>query len=151
MTLAPECIDDRDVPEGLVMPASYCLADFDAICDRVGAHPIERYINYSKKLNKPRKRYRCAGLRLTNGRFATLLKEDDEQCFQIWLQRQGYGYYLSELEEVRCFLNVEKSRILRLDNALKWIQPSDAEPVDLPVMTMEIVSSEPWRSALHPG
>lgn len=124
------------------MPAADCMADFDAICSRIGACPTVRYITYSKKLKMPKKRYRCIGLKLSNGKLATLLKVDEEQCFQVWLQRKGYGYYLSELDEVRCFLNVEKSHIVRLDNALKWIQPKNAEPIELPIMK---ITSEPWR------
>jgi len=88
-------------------------------------------------------------LKLNNGRFATLLKEDKEKYFEIWLQRIGYGYYLSEVEEVRCFIAVEKPEILRLDNALKWVQPNAAEPIDLPIMTMKIVESDPWKAVLN--
>jgi len=149
MKLSAECVDDRDIPDGFVAPAAYCLADFDAICSRVCANPGVRYITYSKKLNKPRERYRCAGLKLSNGRFATLLKEDKEKYFEIWLQRKSYGYYLSEVEEVRCFIAVEKSDILRLDNGLKWTQPGEAESIDLPVMTMKIVESDPWKAVLN--
>jgi hypothetical protein len=136
-----ECLT-YDVPDGVVMPAAYCLADFDAVCTRIGASPTTRYITYSAKLKKPKKRYRCVSLKLSNGKLATLLKEDEEECFQIWLQRNGYGYFLSEVEEVRCFVKAERSQIVRLDNALKWIQPTDAEPIELPIMK---VTSEPWR------
>jgi hypothetical protein len=144
-----ECIKDKDIPDGSVMPAAYCLADFDAICTRLDSHQTVRYITYSKKLEKPRERYRCAGLRLSNGRFATLLKVDSERYFEIWLQRTGYGYALGDVEEVRAFINVDTSEILRLDNGLRWVQPRDAEAISLPIMTMEIVGSEPWRSALN--
>jgi hypothetical protein len=150
MKYSTECLP-HDVPDGLVMPAADCMADFDTVCSRIGARPTVRYVTYSKKLKKPRERYRCVGLKLTNGRFATLLKEDKEKYFEIWLQRKGYGYYLSEVEEVRCFITVEKSDILRLDNTLKWIQPSEAESIDLPIMTMKIVESEPWKSVLNRG
>jgi hypothetical protein len=150
MKRSTECLP-HELPEGLVMPAAYCMADFDEVCARIGAIQVIKYVTYSKKLKKPRERFRCAGLELSSGRFAELLKEDKEKYFEIWLQRKGYGYYLSEVEEVRCFIGVDKSDILRLDNALKWVQPGDAESIDLPVMTMKVVESEPWKGVLNRG
>jgi hypothetical protein len=111
-----------DVPDGLVMPAADCLADFDAVCGAIQATQHIRYITYSKKLKKPKLRYRCVGIELSNGKFATLLKMDNENYFQIWLQRSGYGFHLDEIEEVRDFMQVSEHEIKRLDNGLSWIQ-----------------------------
>jgi len=110
-----------EVADGLVMPAADCTADFDTVCKRIGANPTVKRITYSKKLNKPNKTYRVVGLRLSNGRFATLLRMDSEEFFEIWLQRRGYGYYLSDIDEVREFIRVTEHEVKRLDNGLKWL------------------------------
>ena len=109
-----------DVPEGLVMPAADCSADFDAVCNRIGTSPTVKYITYSRKLKKPKVRYRCVGLKLDNGRLATLLKMDGDEYFEIWLQRKGYGFYLCDVDEVRRFIQVGEGEVKRLDNGLRW-------------------------------
>jgi hypothetical protein len=109
-----------DVPDGSVMPAADCTADFDAVCERLGVRPKVDYITY-KRFKIPKKRYRWVGLKLDSGRFAVLLKHDGIEEFEIELQRRGYGFYLSEIEEVRKFLKVRKAEIKRLDNGLKWL------------------------------
>jgi hypothetical protein len=131
-----QVIPHEDVPEGVVMPAAYCTADFDTVCKRISAHPAVHYITYSKRLKKTRKRYRCVGIELDSGRFATLLKEDSDDYFQFWLQRKGYGYYLAEIGEIKEFIGVENGQVVLLDNALIWIQPKDSEPLRFDKITV---------------
>ena len=109
------------VPDGAVIAAAECTADFDEICKRLGADPEVRYIVYPRRLRMPKLRYRCIGIKLATARLATLMKTDFDNFFEIWLQRKGYGHYLSDIEEVRQFMGVAEGAINRLDNGLKWL------------------------------
>jgi hypothetical protein len=126
-----------EVPDGLVMPAANCMADFDSICNRLDVHPAVKYITYSKRLNKPKESYRTLGLKLNNNRLAVLIKMNDEDYFEIWLQRKGYGFYLSDVEEVCEFIQIQKDQVVRLDSGLKWIKPVDNSVIEIPIMTIE--------------
>ena len=109
-----------EIPDGSVMPAADCSADFDAVCERIGVRPNVNHITF-KQFDIPKKRYRWVGLKLDSGRFAMLAKTDGDEGFEINLQREGYGYFLSEVEEVRRFIQVSETEIDRLDNGLKWL------------------------------
>ena len=123
-----------DVPNNSVSYAAKCTANFAEICRKSGLTPRLEHIKYEKRYNKRKKAFLWVGVRLDSDRFAGLYKEANEDYFRIYLQMIAGGFYLIDLDELRRFINVDKSFILRLDNDLRWIQPEQGRPIDLSIV-----------------